>query len=154
MAIRDIFKINLRTFVNPSAWLDLNNLSYITGGIWGLIKPLFVAPQAPQNVETFEQAQQRLNLTEEDLKERETSYLSFSYIFVISAAIVLIYSLYLLIHHGTWLGFLLGIAATAVFLSQAARFSFWSFQVRHRKLGCTLEEWWSEKISSSNGPKT
>ncbi len=152
MAIKDIFKINRKTFFNPSAWLDIGNLSFISKGIWAIVKPLFVAPADPAHQETFEEAIARLNLTEDDIKEREKHYLLFTYLFLILAVAVFGYSFYLILYFKTFLGFCLGLTVVTLLLSQAFRFHFWFFQTKYRKLGCTVQEWWDGKINTTQGP--
>jgi intracellular multiplication protein IcmV len=152
MAIKDIVKINRKTFFNPRAWVDFDNLKYISNGIWGTVRPLFVAPQEPLIKETFEQAMLRMNLSEKEVIQKQENYLFFTYIFLLCAVVVFAYSFYLLMFHHSILGFCLGIAVVAMFLSQAMRFHFWYFQTKHRKLGCTLSEWWEGKLTNEQGP--
>jgi len=38
------------------------------------------------------------------------------------------------------------VALTLYVLTQAFRYHFWLFQLRNRKLGCTLSEWWNARV--------
>ena len=58
------------------------------------------------------------------------------------------FSLYLLFS-GFLLSCLLAIAVSILSLSQAFRYHFWYFQIKHRKLGCTFEEWREGKPRSA-----
>jgi len=152
MAIKDAFKVSRKTFFNPSVWLDLASLRFLSAGIWRTVKPLFSTPKEV-NPETFAQAQVRMGVSDEDLKHKEQNFLFYSYLFVFCAVLTLFYTIYLIVHHHALLGFCLGLSVVAVFLAQAFRFNFWAFQIKHKKLGCTAQEWWSGQIDSSSGPQ-
>jgi intracellular multiplication protein IcmV len=144
MAIRDIFKVSFRTYFNPKAWVGVTNIKATTGVIWGVTKNLFNAPK-PAHVETFENAIQRLHLKEEDLEKSQKHFLTYAVVFVILAGFTFATSFYMAMAYHTFFGWLFSILATLLFLSQALRFHFWYFQIKHRKLGCTFAEWWHGK---------
>lgn len=147
-----MLKVNRKTFFNPSAWLGYDQLKSATGGIWDIIKTLLV-PAKSERTESFADAMKRLNLTNADLKEKMIIYRTYAYGFVIFAGCSFVTGFYLLFHHKTLSGWLLGIAVTTLFLSQAFRYHFWYFQMKHRKLGCTLNEWRKGKINHHENPK-
>lgn len=140
MPIKDVFKVSRKTFINPSAWIGYKSLSNGTKAIWGVIKDT-ITPDKPQRQETFEQAMQRFKLTETDIQKQSKDYFFYSISFVLLAAFSFMASFYFLFIHKTFAGLLLGFAVTALFLAQAFRFNFWHFQIKHRKLGCTFDEW-------------
>lgn len=140
MALRDIFKISRKTFLNPSGWIDLEGLKQQNRTIWTILKNLF-SPPTPIEKETFEQAMTRLRLTEEDVQSAKTTYRLYAIFFLSLGLIVILYAFYLLFHHGTFTGWVLAVASAALFLSQAFKYDFWAFQLRRRKLGATFEEW-------------
>lgn len=144
MAIRDVFKVSWRTFFNPVAWVGVTNIKATTGIIWNVTKNLFRVPK-PEYVETFEAAKERLQLTEADIQKNKDSFLLNSIIFVCLAGVMFSTSFYFLFRHHTFLGWLIANLVTLLFLSQALRFHFWYFQIKHRKLGCTFQEWWQGK---------
>lgn len=144
MAIRDIFKISRRTFFNPSAWIDVDALKTYNKTIGNILSGLF-APVKPMREETFDEAVQRLGLTELDVQNTAKNYRNFAYIFFILGVLVVIFGCYLLFHYATGHGFLLSIAAAALLLVQGYKYHFWYFQIKHRKLGCTYKEWWRGK---------
>lgn len=144
MAIRDIFKISWRTYFNPTAWIGLDELRRITRILWGVMRGVFVKP-IPEHTESFTEAIQRLELNEADLQKTQQHYLIYSMVFVIFGAISFSTSFYLLFKYHTFFGWLMTVLMTILFLSQAFRFHFWYFQIKHRKLGCTFKEWWQGK---------
>lgn len=140
MAIKDIFTVNRKTFFNPKASLGYDTIKRQARLIVDIGKDTFI-PVKPERQETFEEAMQRLNLTEDDIKSSEENYLIYSLIFVALGAIAFSASFILLFYYNTLSGFLMGLGATALLLTQAFRFHFWHFQIKYRKLGCTFEEW-------------
>jgi intracellular multiplication protein IcmV len=89
--------------------------------------------------ETFEEALQRLNLTEDQLKERMRTCLIMSCLYSFAALCFFIYSIYMIIH--LHLGMILGILITILMAVFAYRESFWYFQMKTRKLGNTFQDW-------------
>ena len=140
MAVRDVFKISRKTFVNPRGWLGYDTLKAQTQTIWSILTSM-TTPAKATRVETFEQAMQRLNLTEVDVKATITAYRCYALGFFIFSLLALAYSFYLLFRYGTYTGWLLGMAVTALFASQAFKFDFWAFQMRRRQLGATFSDW-------------
>jgi intracellular multiplication protein IcmV len=140
MAIKDVFKVNRKTFFNPRGWIGYDELANQTQNIWDILKNL-IAPAKPQRKESFTEAMQRLNLTEADLKEKSQTFINYTIGFILLGFCSFIFSFYYLLHHHTIAGFLIGLAVTILFATQAFRFHFWHFQIKHRKLGCTFAEW-------------
>ena len=145
MAIRDIFKISRKTFFNPSGWIDVESLKFQNDTIWSILKSLFTRVK-PERIESFEEAMKRLNLTEADVKKSISSYRWYAFIFLILGLLVFFYAFYLLFTFFTILGFVLALAASGVFLSQAFKYDFWAFQMKSRRLGITFEEWKSHLL--------
>jgi intracellular multiplication protein IcmV len=139
MPISDIFKVSRKTFFNPAGWIDFENLHRVNKNLLGFFRGLFSVPQAGQK-ETFEEAIARLNLNEADLHSLLKKFRDFSLIFLFFGLIAFMYAFYLLFSHA-FSDFLLGIAVSALFFSQAFRYDFWVFQIKSRKLGASFAEW-------------
>lgn len=136
----DIFKISRKTFFNPSAWLSLDSLKTNTGVVKNILQDAFKIPQATTE-ETFEEALKRFGLNEDDLKHIDENYLMFAYFFLALSVICFLFAFYLLFMHYSISGWLLALVSSALFAGQAFRYHFWHFQIKHRKLGCTIKEW-------------
>lgn len=147
MAIKDVFKISRKTFFNPSAWLGLHELTGYTRLISSTLKTAFT-PDKSQRVETFEQALERLNVTEADLQHNAQRYQLYAWIFIALSVGACLASFYYLFHHGTLAGWCLAMVVAALLAVNAFRFDFWYFQIKHRKLGCSLHEWWQGKLNN------
>lgn len=104
-----------------------------------------VIPKKASTAETFEEAMQRLELTEEDISARKKEFLRLFYFFIILAMTIVAYALYLAFA-GTLVASLIAFCLALYSLTQAFRFHFWLFQLRNRKLGCTLKEWMNSKV--------
>lgn len=151
MALRDMFKINRKTFFNPTGWLDYNSLKAQNRTIFTILKFLFTV-QKPEREETFEQAMERLKLSEEAVRFGATNYRIYALIFMLIGLLTLFYSFYLLFRYWAILGWMLGVACSALFLAQSFKYDFWSLQMRRRKLGLTIDDW-LETIVGGKGNK-
>jgi intracellular multiplication protein IcmV len=143
MAIKDIFKVNRKTFFAPSDWLGLNTVKSQTNYLIELLKGVFgtiFGLKKPTQHETFEQAMGRLGITEASLNEKQQFYLVYSFFFIFFAVITVAVAIVFMIK-GHFLACLISFAITLLMLSQAFRYHFWQFQIKYRKLGCTFEEW-------------
>lgn len=139
MAIRDIFKFSKKTFFDPASWLDFSGLKAQTVYIKTALKELYKKP-TPGKPEAFSSAKKRLHLSDEALSKMSQNYQSWAFIFCLLGACLFFYSFYLLftfvIH-----GFLLGVAVSALFLSQAFKYDFWAMQIKRRQLGLSFADW-------------
>lgn len=140
MAVRDIFKVSRKTFINPSAWLGYDSLKMLNQTIWANVRGLFRIPE-PTRTETFEEAVKRLELTEADLQQTYIRFRYYALLFVLLGLIMFTYTFYLLFRYHSITGWMLGMAVTAFFAVQAFRFDFWCYQISKRKLGVTFKEW-------------
>lgn len=148
MALLDIFKVTRKTFFNPTKWIDYESIRDQTNTIKEIAGDLYKKP-TPARKETFEQAMKRLNLTEEDVADQISAYQKFTIIFTVCAVLVFFYSFYLLFRYWAFGGWILGLAVTILFLSQAFRFDFWRFQMVNRRLGMKLEDWKNARLGRS-----
>lgn len=136
----------LKPFVDVPRWIGYDQLKGMTGWLGGLIKRTFVTEQS-EHSETFEQSMVRLKLTEQDLVQRTIEFKRLLVFWLFIFAMVLVYAAYLA-GIGSWVGFAVSMSVALLTLSQVFRYHFWLFQIRSRKLGCTLSEWWHSKVTS------
>jgi len=141
-------KKGLKMIVDVPRWLNAKQLSQDAVNIIGSAKRLLWITDA-QRKESFAQAVARLNLTEEDIVERKKAFLRNALLFCLMAFVIFCYGIYLF-----WIGSLgagfLSLIFTLVSLAFAFRYHFWFFQLKHRKLGCTLKEWYNSEIEVSD----
>lgn len=151
MAVKDIFKFSRKTFFDPSAWLGLNQLMGYTKVIGSTLKTTFTPDQATRS-ETFEEAMSRLKVSDADLQSLTTRYGWYTLLFLGLSLISFIVGFYYLFAYHTISGWFLAIAVSLLFGANAFRYNFWYFQIKHRKLGCTVAEWWSGKLEDPKDP--
>jgi intracellular multiplication protein IcmV len=151
MAVKDIFKFSRKTFFDPGAWLGLNQLASYTRVIGSTLKTTFT-PEKALHTESFEEAMARLNVTESDLQEIASRYRLYTFFFLALSVISFLAGFYYLFKYGTFAGWVLATSVGMLFGANAFRFDFWCFQIKHRKLGCTFDEWWRDKVGSPKDP--
>ncbi|HVY53022.1 MAG TPA: type IVB secretion system protein IcmV [Gammaproteobacteria bacterium] len=147
MPAKDVLKVSRKTFFNPRAWFGYDFVADQTRTMWSIFKGATALPQPVHGPETFEEAMRRLNVNEADLVAISKSYFNYAILFVTLTAIDLTYGIYLLFHHRAFLGLVLALAVSALLLAQAFKYHFWYFQIKNRKLGCTVEEWRQGKVN-------
>jgi len=130
--------------VRVDRWMSLDYLADTTSRFKYLLIDL-VVPKKAQYSETFEEALKRLNLTEEDIKQRKKEFTQLFYFFIFLALTIIIYALYVAFQ-GNILSTFIAFCLSLFCLTQAFRFHFWLFQIKQRKLGCTWREWLNSEI--------
>lgn len=148
MAIRDVFKVSRKTFINLSAWLDYPALAAYTRTIADVLRAQFTLPKA-QREETFEQALARQRIPESDVNAIAKTYRQFALFFLALGCLAFLYGFFILFRYYTFTGWLLAMSVTAIFFSQAFRFDFWSLQMRKRKLGLSFADWQESVLGKS-----
>ncbi|MGE3920546.1 MAG: type IVB secretion system protein IcmV [Gammaproteobacteria bacterium] len=129
----------VKPLVDVPRWLDVNRLMQFGTFIGTAAKRAFTF-QKPEQKETFEQALARLKITEKDLAHRKREFTRLLVIYLIAFIAIFSYGIYLFstahIKAGT-----LALAISLIPLVQIFRFHFWLFQIKSRKLGCSVREW-------------
>lgn len=129
-----------KPFVNFPRWMNLRQLRANAAAIAKMIQDMRIhRPEVRR--ESFDEAIQRMNLTDEDIKDRMRTCLTLSVVYSFAALCFLIYTFYM-IWHGH-LGMILGILITALMAVFAYREAFWYFQMKTRTLGNTFRDWLS-----------
>ena len=91
-------------------------------------------------------------MTEDDIKNAQVNYRYYTWMFVVFGFLMFAYSFYLVFRYGTFLGWLLGMAVSTLFFSQAFNYDFWVFQIKRRKLGATFAEWKRDFLGEKEAP--
>lgn len=127
--------------VRVDKWISLDYLKETTGHIRSILDDILI-PKRARYSETFEEAMKRLSLTEADLVRQERDFTRLFYFFVALSTAIILYGLYLAFK-GSFVPALIAFCLSLYSFSQAFRFHFWLFQIKHRKLGCTIKEWFN-----------
>ena len=139
-----IVKGTVKTVANFPAWLGFSFLKQTTTGMFNFIKPIY-KPAQEKRTETFEAALQRLNITEQELVKRFHNLKIQSWVFGILSLAMIIYAIDLLfdLHVGATI---LALIISGFFFVKMSSCRFWMFQIKNRKLGCTVHEWLQNKV--------
>jgi len=97
--------------------------------------------QASQTDVTFDDAKNKLDLTDNDLLLKQRVLHRLSLLMLLFALVVFVYAVYQLFY-GSPLGCIPSFVVMSIALALAFRYHFWSFQIKERKLGCTVSEWY------------
>tara|TARA_Y100000588_G_scaffold192606_1_gene206625 strand:- start:251 stop:706 length:456 start_codon:yes stop_codon:yes gene_type:complete len=134
----------LKRVFNVRSWLDWVRVKGWAIYFIQAVKKFFV-PQPSQPGESFAAAMVKYHLTEEDVQSRQRSLQRLSHLMFGIAVLIFIYSVYHL-YLFNFLAFLLSFIVMSIALVLAFRYHFWSFQLKQRKLGCTLQEWYNQGL--------
>lgn len=136
--VRGVGKL-VKPFVNFPSWMGWKQISTTGSTIKDTAKDLLRTPKAKRE-ETFAQAIERLHLTEADIQARMRTFKQLIIFYALIALGLFIYTIYLLIGSHVAAA-LLSFVLTFLALAFTFRQHFWYFQMKHRKLGCTIKEW-------------
>jgi intracellular multiplication protein IcmV len=125
-------------------WSDADRLQGFSAYIINLFKKMFV-PQPKKASESFKAAQVRLNITDGQLLEQQRALFRMSILMLLIAAGLFWYGVYQ-VFYGSILGVLLTWSVIAITLTLAARYHFWYFQIKSKKLGCSWKTWLYEGL--------
>lgn len=129
---------------NVRYWFDWERVKSFTLYLTNGIKRFFV-PQQTQDTESFTEAANKLNIDEAGLLSKQKALFRLSMLMVTLAGLIFGYSLYQLFF-GTFRAVIVSLVVSMIALTLAFRYHFWYFQIKHRKLGCTFNEWYKQAL--------
>ena len=145
MGVKDRTKKIVKPFVNVPYWINLEEHKGIARTLSNAAKSLFFPDMEVKREETFEQAVERLGLTRGQLIVRMRQCLGFAIAFFLAALACAAYT-GMLLYTMQFAASFLGMGVTALLFAFAFRYHFWYFQIKSRKLGCSIDEWWNSKL--------
>ena len=129
---------------NIRLWIDWDRTkSYVLYLFFGIKK--FLVPQAPERSESFAEAQTENNLTDKDLLVKQNALYRLSLLMIGFAFGMLLYTVYQMVQ-GSLFGIIVSFIVMLMALVFAFRYHFWYFQIKERKLGCSLSDWFRRGI--------
>ena len=120
-------------------WMSWDYISETTDRIKSSVGDL-MTPEKPKYKETFQEAMIRLDLTEADIQQRKKEFTRLFYMFLLIGVCIIGYAVYMA-SQGYFGACLISFCLACYALTLAFKWHFWLFQIRNRKLGCTLKEW-------------
>ena len=130
----------LKSFVNVPAWMGAGQLRRTADDISSLSRELFSLKRPPVREETFEAAVARFNLSEADLVRIQRNFGRLAAFYLFLAACLGLYALYLFCLSAALSGFMT-LVLVLVTTSFAFKEHFWYVQMRQKRLGLSLKEW-------------
>lgn len=132
--------------LNWKDWSDFNRTASSSKYLYKIIRTIFrFTPPDGERAEAFTTAVERLGLEEKALKEKQSTLLRLSIVMLCTAVGLFGYCVYQIII-GHALSFMVSLSLTGVALCLWFRYHFWYFQIKERKLGCTIKEWFTKGI--------
>ncbi|MHA7841497.1 MAG: type IVB secretion system protein IcmV [Gammaproteobacteria bacterium] len=135
-----LWRNTFRSAIDVPQWMGYDWLIYPFAAIANQAKRFFI-PQNAHRKESFEEAIARLQLTESQLFVQQKNCMRLAITFFVMALLTLFNALYLFWSTAFFGGGFSVILALCC-LAFAFRYHFWVFQIRNRKLGCSIEDWW------------
>ncbi len=126
--------------IRVDRWVDFKGNKDTGLYFLGLARSLFKS-QPKTELEAFERVVEEKDLSDTDLAVQSEKYKTLALLFIMVAGLLLLYTI-ILVCFGNFMGMCISLSLTIYALSQAFRFHFWYFQIKQRKLGCSLKEWY------------
>lgn len=132
-------KGTVKYFFNIPAWIGSENVT--DSGRWVLdLWNRLTHVSKSERQETFEEALERLGLTEEEIQERYKVFNRMAWLMVFMFFLGAVYTIYLA--KTASLTILLASFGILVFLfALFMRYSFWAYQIKERRLGSSFSDW-------------
>jgi intracellular multiplication protein IcmV len=138
MAVWKTVKKNIKPTIDTSGYRQVKQIGQ---SLLKLLKHYLSLPQVTRR-ESFSEAIEQLQLTEVDLLERKKHFSRLTILWLLMFILTLGYTIYT-VRQQAWLSILPALSISLIMLMQAFRYHFWLFQLRQRKLGCSVYEWWT-----------
>lgn len=144
-SIRGTGKVLGRIFdYRVDKWIGFDYLKGTFQKTYTIGKEVFTPEQAARQ-ETFTEAVQRLQLSDKDIKKRSREFTGLMVFYLVLTFAILGYALHMAFQ-GAVLATLMSFSLSLYAASQCFRYHFWLFQIKHRKLGCSIQEWFNSSI--------
>ena len=125
---------------NFRRWMSWDHIQESSHALLGYMKSLFLIGKA-ENVETYVEAKRRLSLSESQLAYRRKRLALRAKFYALLGLLVLSYAYYLIVYTGAIGGGLCTMLLAGPAFALGFRASFWSYQMKRERLGCSLDDW-------------
>lgn len=138
--------------INVRAWFDWERMKIFSSFVGNALRRLFMGElndakkePSPALTESFNAAKNEFHLSDADLLIQEKSLRRLSALMTLLALLIFIYSGYHFIY-GTFQAGAISLVIMLIALALAFRYHFWYFQIKTRKLGCSVQEWFRKGL--------
>ncbi len=147
MGFRSYIKNTAKNNTNVKGWSSWNDIKSNAKTVYGFVEDLKPKAQDAIPIETtFEQMVRQYGLSENDLRSRMKTHLLVS-VFCLLLGFFAIGWMIFLLTKLMFLPALVAFSLAALMFAYAFREHFFYFQIRQRRLNCTLTEWFSSLFS-------
>lgn len=148
MGIRSFIKNTVKTNTNVKSWSAWNTIKENANVVKGFANDIKVPDAINPGVKvTFEDAMKKYGVSESDLASRMKSHFTVAIFCGLLGLAALIWTIYLLTKL-MFLSSLVGIALSLLMFSYGFREHFYYYQIKQRRLNCTVKEWLSGFLSN------
>ncbi|WP_347251534.1 type IVB secretion system protein IcmV [Legionella sp.] len=130
---------------NVRAWIDFDRIKSFTVYLADGFRKMFVPQKLTGPGESFEEAMLRLNISEKELQDKKTALYRLSLLMCAASLFIFAYAIYHLVYGG-YKAVIISLVVMLIALVLAFRYHFWYFQIKERKLGCTMQEWYRKGL--------
>ncbi|KTD64387.1 type IVB secretion system protein IcmV [Legionella spiritensis] len=134
----------IKSIFNVRKWADYDRMKSFTTYLGEGFKKLFV-PQKKVATKSFDNAMSEFHVTEKDLATQKKALFRLSILMCIAATLLFSWGIYHVVN-GSLKAAGLSMIVMLIALALAFRYHFWYYQIKERKLGCTLKEWFREGL--------
>ena len=138
----------LKRFRDFRTWSNYDEHKKFLRNFINTFKGMFV-PDESSFSESFDTATRRYNLDDKVLRERARLFFSVSIIMLIISLCGLGAFVYLLLT-GQFRPAMISVFIIMASAGLSFRYHFWYFQIKHRKLGCSFNEWLKHGLLGKN----
>ncbi len=126
--------------LNFKRWMSWNEIKGSSLNLVNMVKSV-LAIKEPEHIETFCEAKARLGLSDADIQYQYQRIWWRAKVMFAVGVLVLIYACYLVVYANVVAGGIVTCLAAGPSFALSFRDSFWAYQIRRQRLGCTVEEW-------------
>lgn len=145
----------IKRVFNVRQWSDYDRLKAFTLFLGDGIKKMVVPRKTDikDTGETFSEALAEMHLSEDDLLARKKGLYRLSILMCTIFLLVFSYAIYHLVY-SNYKAAIVSLVISMISLVLAFRYHFWYFQIKERKLGCSVQEWYHYGLLGKNHEKT
>lgn len=139
-----VFSLVTRIF-NVRWWSDYDRIKAFNVYLVNGVKKIVSMPNNEPSKTNFNRVVASMQLTENELLAKKNNLLRTS-LWMCSFAIILLVYMFYQLATASYLAVLVSFVLVLVAGALAFRYHFWYFQIKNRKLGCSLKEWYKQGI--------
>ena len=138
-------KLLYKGFFDFKRWMNWDKLKQDSKSLYIMSKSVLNVDEDGVN-ETFDEAIERFKLTEAHIKQAQKHYYNYTVMYVVTALLCVLYTFFLFFDNHFMAGIIAFLLAIFVFV-KALQTHFLYFQIKNRKLGCSVKEWFNNKVN-------